>query len=182
LYKNQVCFNDIRSGDNGMFSAMVGPDPCTGLGSPRATRLAQRIGSAEATLQRLRTRLKQVCGDTPAGVAPCPCKPVAYSGISPNLTPRVAPSATPAPYRCAPTPDGGWLKWLYDPTTRTYSGGPVTAGPGECPILTPRVALSAARAPYKCVPTPDGRWLKWYYDPTTRTYSGGPDVVDASEC
>ena len=24
LYKNQVCFNDIREGDNGKFSAMVG--------------------------------------------------------------------------------------------------------------------------------------------------------------
>jgi Subtilase family len=58
LYKNQVCFNDIRSGDNGMFRAMVGPDPCTGIGSPRADLLAERIGSDAAALARLRRQVK----------------------------------------------------------------------------------------------------------------------------
>jgi hypothetical protein len=58
LYKNQVCFNDIRGGDNGMFRAMVGPDPCTGIGSPRADLLAKRIGSDGATLARVRRQLQ----------------------------------------------------------------------------------------------------------------------------
>ena len=40
LWQNQVCFNDITQGDNGMYRAGVGPDPCTGLGSPIGTQLA----------------------------------------------------------------------------------------------------------------------------------------------
>jgi kumamolisin len=40
LYANSVCFNDITVGDNGAFRAGVGPDPCTGLGSPIGSRLA----------------------------------------------------------------------------------------------------------------------------------------------
>jgi len=40
LYANSVCFNDITAGDNGAFRAGVGIDPCTGLGSPIASRLA----------------------------------------------------------------------------------------------------------------------------------------------
>jgi subtilase family serine protease len=40
LYANSVCFNDITVGDNGAFRAAVGPDPCTGLGSPIGSRLA----------------------------------------------------------------------------------------------------------------------------------------------
>ena len=50
LYKNQVCFNDIQEGDNGQFRALVGPDACTGLGSPKASRLEKVIGSPSATL------------------------------------------------------------------------------------------------------------------------------------
>lgn len=40
LWKNHTCFNDITVGDNGAFRAGVGPDPCTGLGSPIGARLA----------------------------------------------------------------------------------------------------------------------------------------------
>lgn len=43
LYQNQVCFNDITSGDNGAYRAGIGPDPCTGLGSPIGTRLANLL-------------------------------------------------------------------------------------------------------------------------------------------
>ena len=39
LYLNSVCFNNIVEGDNGYFRASPNPDPCTGLGSPRASRL-----------------------------------------------------------------------------------------------------------------------------------------------
>jgi kumamolisin len=40
LWRNPMCFNDITVGDNGAFRARPGPDACTGLGSPIATRLA----------------------------------------------------------------------------------------------------------------------------------------------
>jgi kumamolisin len=40
LWSNPLCFNDITIGDNGAFRAGPGPDPCTGLGSPIADRLA----------------------------------------------------------------------------------------------------------------------------------------------
>ncbi len=34
FFKNPSWFNDITSGGNGTYSARIGPDPCTGLGSP----------------------------------------------------------------------------------------------------------------------------------------------------
>lgn len=45
FYLNNVAFNDITVGDNGAFRASVGPDPCTGLGSPIGTRLAELFAS-----------------------------------------------------------------------------------------------------------------------------------------
>ena len=46
LYENASAFNDITSGGNGYYSAEPGPDPCTGLGSPIGSRLAQLFLSA----------------------------------------------------------------------------------------------------------------------------------------
>jgi len=40
LWRNPMCFNDITSGDNGVFRADRGPDACTGLGSPIGTKIA----------------------------------------------------------------------------------------------------------------------------------------------
>jgi kumamolisin len=40
LWANQQCFNDITEGDNGAYQALIGPDPCTGIGSPIGTKLA----------------------------------------------------------------------------------------------------------------------------------------------
>jgi len=40
LWKNQTAFNDITVGSNGMYSAAVGPDPCSGIGSPIGTKIA----------------------------------------------------------------------------------------------------------------------------------------------
>lgn len=40
LWGRHLAFNDITVGDNGFYRALVGPDPCTGLGSPRGTQLA----------------------------------------------------------------------------------------------------------------------------------------------
>lgn len=43
LWVDQVAFNDITSGNNGSFRARVGPDPCTGLGSPIGTALSKLL-------------------------------------------------------------------------------------------------------------------------------------------
>lgn len=40
LWENQSAFNDITVGDNGLYSAEIGPDPCTGIGSPIGTSIA----------------------------------------------------------------------------------------------------------------------------------------------
>lgn len=44
LWANPGCFYDITSGNNGEFAAAVGSDPCTGLGTPRAAKLAHLFG------------------------------------------------------------------------------------------------------------------------------------------
>jgi len=40
LWKNQKAFNDITVGGNGFYNAAVGPDPCSGIGSPIGTSMA----------------------------------------------------------------------------------------------------------------------------------------------
>jgi kumamolisin len=40
LWLNQKAFNDITVGNNGYYSAAVGPDPCSGIGSPIASSIA----------------------------------------------------------------------------------------------------------------------------------------------
>jgi len=57
LYLNPMCFNDITVGDNGAFRARQGPDPCTGLGSPTATKLQAALMHPGAAFARM-TRTK----------------------------------------------------------------------------------------------------------------------------
>lgn len=45
LWQNPTAFNDITSGDNGIYKAAVGPDPCTGLGSPIGLSLSKLFGN-----------------------------------------------------------------------------------------------------------------------------------------
>jgi len=52
MYQNQVSFNDITQGDNGQFRAGVGPDPCTGIGSPIGVRLANLFTHPAANAAR----------------------------------------------------------------------------------------------------------------------------------
>jgi kumamolisin len=52
LYLNPTCFTDITKGDNGAYRARVGPDPCTGLGSPIGKRLAALLTHPAATATR----------------------------------------------------------------------------------------------------------------------------------
>ena len=49
LWLNQTCFTDIVTGDNGFYRAGIGPDPCTGLGSPIGRKLAALFGARSAT-------------------------------------------------------------------------------------------------------------------------------------
>lgn len=71
LWLNHVCFNDITSGDNGAFRARVGPDACTGLGSPIGSKLAhlfthpaanpvRRLKDVEAENERLRETIARL--------------------------------------------------------------------------------------------------------------------------
>ena len=40
LWQNQKAFHDITVGSNGFYSAAVGPDPCSGIGTPIANQVA----------------------------------------------------------------------------------------------------------------------------------------------
>ncbi len=48
LWQNQGDFNDITQGSNGFYSAGPGPDPCSGIGSPIANKIAQLFVNATA--------------------------------------------------------------------------------------------------------------------------------------
>ena len=52
LWQNQSDFNDITVGSNGMYSAAVGPDPCSGIGSPIGTKLAALFAGPTANVRR----------------------------------------------------------------------------------------------------------------------------------
>jgi subtilase family serine protease len=71
LWLNHLCFNDITKGDNGAFRARVGPDACTGLGSPIGQKLAdllthpaasgtRRVKDLEAENEQLRATIARL--------------------------------------------------------------------------------------------------------------------------
>lgn len=45
LWSNPGCFHDVITGNNGLYHARVGPDACTGLGSPHGAKLAALFGA-----------------------------------------------------------------------------------------------------------------------------------------
>ncbi len=45
---NHLAFNDITWGDNGFYRARIGPDACTGLGSPIGSKIAALFDAAAA--------------------------------------------------------------------------------------------------------------------------------------
>jgi kumamolisin len=49
LYGDPAAFNDITQGNNGDFSATVGWDACTGLGSPQGGAIAALLSAAAAS-------------------------------------------------------------------------------------------------------------------------------------
>ena len=48
LWLNHLVFNDITVGDNGFYRARIGPDACTGLGSPIGSKIAALFQAAAA--------------------------------------------------------------------------------------------------------------------------------------
>jgi kumamolisin len=60
LWMNHLCFNDISKGDNGAFRARVGPDACTGLGSPIGVKIAQLLAHPAATAERELRQIRAV--------------------------------------------------------------------------------------------------------------------------
>jgi len=48
LWLNHLCFTDITQGDNGFYRARVGPDPCSGLGSPIGDKLSALLAKPAA--------------------------------------------------------------------------------------------------------------------------------------
>lgn len=62
LWKNHGTFTDITVGGNGAFQAGIGPDPCTGLGSP--------IGTAIAALFAAQAPSPPVSSPTPPAPSP----------------------------------------------------------------------------------------------------------------
>jgi predicted chitinase len=48
IWSNADCFTDIVSGENGQYQASAGPDPCTGLGTPIAAKLAALFAKSAA--------------------------------------------------------------------------------------------------------------------------------------
>lgn len=109
LYLNPTCFNDITKGDNGAYRARVGPDPCTGLGSPIGGALADLLTHPAATPTRwlraakaenesLRARSQALADVAKAGA------PRAVSAAAP----QVHAHAAGAPVGCCTITGAGW--------------------------------------------------------------------------
>lgn len=59
LWENQTCFNDVTQGDNGAYRSRIGPDPCTGLGSPIGSKLARLLIHPAAKCARKMRHLEE---------------------------------------------------------------------------------------------------------------------------
>jgi len=54
LWENQKAFNDITVGGNGFYNAAMGPDPCSGIGSPIGASIAALFVHAPAVSSQAR--------------------------------------------------------------------------------------------------------------------------------
>lgn len=68
FWANQQAFADITHGDNGTYSAAVGPDPCSGIGTPKGSAVAALM--AVATPHLIPTRPVPGAGAAPGHVNP----------------------------------------------------------------------------------------------------------------
>ena len=62
LWLNHMCFTDIVTGDNGFYRAKIGPDACTGIGSPVGQKIAALFGAQSAPGA---ASVAEVAGDVP---------------------------------------------------------------------------------------------------------------------
>ena len=102
LYLNPTCFNDITKGGNGAYRARVGPDPCTGLGSPIGTSLANLLTHPAATPTRWlhaakaeNARLRGVIAGCERGRSPCRAREAVRNAPTRNSWPRGPRCRTP---------------------------------------------------------------------------------------
>ena len=103
LWANQLSFNDITQGDNGFYRARIGPDPCTGLGSPIGAKLAALLATSALLAAR------EVAGANEPTLA-LPQVPVGWSGVvslsfedgMPSGPPRLEAAERPARQRRRP--------------------------------------------------------------------------------
>ena len=87
LWQHHLCFNDITSGNNGKYRAKIGPDPCTGLGSPIGHKLAALMAHPAATaerqlrqLQETNQHLTRIIAARVATAPPTGCCTVSFAG------------------------------------------------------------------------------------------------------
>ena len=66
LWAHAECFTDIVIGDNGLYQAAPGPDPCTGLGVPIGTKLAAMFARTAAQPPRPAAAAAPAPGFVPA--------------------------------------------------------------------------------------------------------------------
>lgn len=93
----RACFVDITKGNNGEYSAGVGPDPCTGLGAP--------IGSSLETLLATKPT-KPIAPPIAAPIKPTPNKPLPPSSNSPVATPK---PTRPGKHKPVAIVGDGWI-------------------------------------------------------------------------
>lgn len=121
LYLNPTCFDDIVKGENGAFRAGVGPDPCTGLGSPIGKRLADLFAHPAATserqlrfardeIARLHGQIAKMWVTTPP---PDPSDGFQYDSSTDSFTRKASPRIV------APAPDPS-DNFEYDPSTDSW--------------------------------------------------------------
>ena len=131
LWANHLCFNDITDGDNGQYRARVGPDPCTGIGSPIGEKLEEFFVDTATTTARLATRQLQaeirrlqaeneryrgaLSALGPSASAAAPVGPAAAAGSAGGL----APAALPL-YRVFPGNGNTGILCRLNPATGRY--------------------------------------------------------------
>jgi predicted chitinase len=112
LWSHPACFVDITQGENGLYSAGPGPDPCTGLGVP--------IGSALATL---------FAAQPARGVAQVPVETIVSAALAAfgpvALQPRLVDGFDPqAAVSYGQFIDQAYAMFLADPGNLTPPPGP----------------------------------------------------------
>jgi kumamolisin len=173
LWLNHLCFNDIHDGDNGKYRARIGPDPCTGMGSPIGSKLDELFLHTAATAARLATRQLQAenrrlraeidryrseWGLGPSAGAAAPAGLPPYPSLAAG---RYEPYGR-QPCSISPGSPGTRIVCYRDPDT------------GECDDCHSEALLRAQVRARDVRPAPGmpGTGIEWTYDPNTGEYTG----------